>query len=97
MDADATFGKSDFQKIRWNKLSVDGRTPNGAGVLRGWIAVAVEGKRVDGSLDKFETALGAAARTSMANARSSRAMPRSCSFCSQPEPLCSPPLREPSH
>ena len=61
--ADATFGKSDFQKIRWNKLSVDGRTPNGAGVLRGWIVVAVEGKRVDGSLDKFETALEAAART----------------------------------
>mmetsp|Transcript_21815 Transcript_21815/g.66991 ORF Transcript_21815/g.66991 Transcript_21815/m.66991 type:complete len:766 (-) Transcript_21815:11-2308(-) len=61
--ADVTFGRSDFQKIRWNKLSVDGRTPNGAGVLRGWIAVAVEGKRVDGSLDKFETALDAAART----------------------------------
>jgi hypothetical protein len=61
--ADATFGKSDFQKIRWNGRSVDGRTPNGAGVLRGWIAVAVEGKRVDGSLDNFETALQAAART----------------------------------
>ena len=32
-------------------------------MLRGWIAVAVEGKRVDGSLDNFETALEAAART----------------------------------
>ena len=32
-------------------------------MLRGWIVVAVEGKRVDGSLDKFETALEAAART----------------------------------
>ena len=61
--ADATFGKSDLQNIRWNGLSVDGKTPKGAGVLRGWIAVAVEGKRVDGSLDKFETALEAAART----------------------------------
>ena len=60
--ADATFGKSDFQKIRWNKLSVDGRTPNGAGVLRGWIAVAVEGKRVAGSLDNFQTELDASAR-----------------------------------
>ncbi len=60
--ADATFGKSDLQKIRWNGLSVDGKTPNGAGVLRGWIAVAVEGKRVAGSLDNFQTELDASAR-----------------------------------
>jgi hypothetical protein len=59
--AEQTFGKSDLQKIRWNKLSVDGRT-QGTGVLRGWIAVAVEGKRVDGSLDNFQTALDASAR-----------------------------------
>ena len=59
--ADATLGKSDFQKIRWNGRSVDGRT-QGTGVLRGWIAVAVEGKRVDGSLDNFQSALEASAR-----------------------------------
>ena len=60
--ADATFGKSDLQNIRWNGLSVDGKTPKGAGVLRGWIAVAVEGKRVAGSLDNFQTELDASAR-----------------------------------
>jgi hypothetical protein len=59
--AEQTFGKSDLQKIRWNKLSVDGRT-QGTGVLRDWIAVAVEGKRVDGSLDNFQSALEASAR-----------------------------------
>jgi len=59
--ADKTFGKSDLQKIRWNKLSVDGKT-QGTGVLRGWVAVAVEGKRVAGSLDNFQTALEASAR-----------------------------------
>ena len=32
-------------------------------MLRGWIAVAVEGKRVDGSPDNFQTALETSARS----------------------------------
>ncbi len=61
--ADVPFAGKDLPKIRWNGRSLDGRTPKGVDVLRGWVAVAVEGKRVDGSPDNFQTALEASARS----------------------------------
>ena len=66
--ADVPFAGKDVPKIPWNKLAVDGRT-QGTGVIRGWIAVAVDGKRIPEASDGvnqgdwFQTALEAAART----------------------------------
>ena len=67
--AEVTFAGKDVPKIRWNKLSIDGRTPKGVDVLRGWIAVAVDGKHIpeaynDGTSqsDWFQTELEASAR-----------------------------------
>ena len=66
--ADVPFAGKDVPKIPWNKLAVDGRT-QGTGVIRGWIAVAVDGKRIPEASDGvnqgdwFQAALEAAART----------------------------------
>jgi hypothetical protein len=66
--ADVPFAGKDAPKIPWNKLAVDGRT-QGTGVIRGWIAVAVDGKRIPEASDGvnqgdwFQAALEAAART----------------------------------